>query len=185
MTKKLIHLVLYLFVVHNIAAQDTTFRFKTTGALTGYGRQIQIGEKYQPIFFAADLVWQMGRGEKRNFFAFYLEPQFNLVLTAKPLDFEVGTNIGLRYFQKLSPGFYLYQMLGAGPHYMSATIPRQATGFLFSDNLGVGFLKKLNDKRSLFLNVQFFVRHLSNASLKKPNGGVNTLNLRIGLSKQT
>ena len=184
MQQKLVLFFLYICISQNMAAQDATFRFKLTGALTGYGRQVLMEDKYQPIFFAADLVWQIGRGEKNSFFAFYLEPQFNLLLTEKPLDFEVGSNIGLRYFQKLSPGFYLYQMLGTGPHYLSAAIQRQASGFLFSDNLGIGFLKKLNEKKKLFINFQFIVRHLSNANFKQPNGGINTLNIRLGLSRQ-
>ncbi|MES2882505.1 MAG: acyloxyacyl hydrolase [Bacteroidota bacterium] len=184
MKQQLVLTFLYLCLGQNIVAQDSAFRFKLIGATSGYGREVQMDEKYQPIFFAADLVWQMGRGGQNKFFAFYLEPQFNLVLTAKPVDFEVGSNIGLRYFQKLSASFYLYEMLGSGPHYMSAVIPKQASGFLFSDNLGIGFLKRFNEKKRLFLNFQLFVRHLSNANFRNPNGGINTLNIRVGLSKQ-
>jgi hypothetical protein len=73
-------------------------------------------------------------------------------------------------------------MLGSGPHFMSATIRRQIDGFLFSDNLGIGFLKQVSGRRPIALNVQFFFRHLSNAGFKEPNGGINTLNLRVGVS---
>jgi hypothetical protein len=74
-------------------------------------------------------------------------------------------------------------MLGSGPHFITADLPRQAKGFIFSDNLAVGFFKGVNQKKGLFLNVQFRVRHISNAGLKLPNAGVNTLNVLVGLSK--
>jgi hypothetical protein len=174
---------LFFFLYSTMHAQDSSFRFKSSGAIIGYGRQINIETRYNPIFFAGDFSWQFGKARRKHFLAFYLEPQFNLVATVRPLDIEFGTNIGLRYYQQLSPRFYLYQMLGSGPHYITADLPRQAKGFIFSDNLAVGFFKGVNQKKGLFLNVQFRVRHISNAGLKLPNAGVNTLNVLVGLSK--
>jgi hypothetical protein len=164
-------------------SQDVLTKFKSAGAIVGYGRQINIETRYNPIFFAGDFSWQFGKERKKNFLAFYLEPQFNLVATVRPLDIEFGTNIGLRYYEHLAPGFFLYQMLGSGPHFITAELPRQAKGFIFSDNLAIGFFKQLNKENPLFLNFQFRVRHISNAGLKLPNSGVNTLNVLVGLSK--
>ena len=164
-------------------AQDSSYRFRSSGGLVGFGHEINIDTKYIPLFFMGDFSWQFGKQKRRDFLSFYMQPQFNLVLTEKPLDIEFGTNIGIRYHQQLSDDFYLYEMLGAGPHFITADLPRQAKGFIFSDNLGVGFYKKLSGKEPVFLNVQFVVRHISNASLKQPNAGVNTLNLMLGLSK--
>lgn len=172
-----------LLSVLTLKAQDPAYRFRSGGALVGYGKQINIDTRYDPIFFKGDFSWQFGKKKRKDFLAFYLEPQFNLVRTVKPLDIEFGTNVGIRYYQKLSEGFYLYQMLGSGPHYITADLPRQAKGFIFSDNLGVGFFKEVDHRRSLFLNFQFIVRHISNAGLKLPNAGVNTLNVVLGLSK--
>ena len=162
--------------------QEASFRFKSAGGVVGYGHEINIDSRYNPIFFMGDFSWQFGKTQRQDFLAFYLEPQFNLVATAKPVDIEFGSNIGLRYYQKLSQGFYLYQMLGSGPHFITADLPKQARGFIFSDNLALGFFKKLSAVRSLFLNVQLRVRHISNAGLKQPNAGVNTLGLLIGLA---
>jgi hypothetical protein len=83
----------------------------------------------------------------------------------------------------VNDGLYFYQMLGSGPHYISAHLDRQATGFIFSDNLAIGALTRLNRKQ-LFLNLQFRIRHISNANLKLPNRGVNSYNFFIGLSKR-
>ena len=135
------------------------------------------------FFFAGDFSWQFGKGERKKFLAFYLEPQFNLVATVKPVDIEFGTNIGLRYYQQLSSTFLLYQMLGSGPHFITADLPRQAKGFIFSDNLAFGFFREIRSKKALYLHFQFRVRHISNAGIKLPNAGVNTLNLLVGLSR--
>lgn len=164
-------------------AQDASSRFKSAGAVVGYGHEINIDTRYNPIFFAGDFSWQFGKEKRKDFLSFYMEPQFNLVATVRPLDIEFGTNIGLRYYQQLSPKIYLYQMLGSGPHFITADLPHQAKGFIFSDNLAVGFYKQVNEKKSLFLNFQFRVRHISNAGLKLPNSGVNTLNVLVGLAR--
>lgn len=177
-------LIICLLVILSDAAlaQEKPTRFRSAGAIVGYGHQINIETKYNPIFFAGDFSWQFGKTRKKNFLALYLEPQFNLVATIRPLDIEFGSNIGLRYYEQLAPGFLLYQMLGSGPHYITADLPRQARGFIFSDNLAVGFFKQLHKEKPLSLNMQFRVRHISNAGLKLPNSGVNTLNVLVGLS---
>ena len=175
---------LFIFLFHSTAStQDMIHRFKSAGGLIGYGHEINIDTKYNPIFFAGDFSWQFGKRERKEFLAFYLEPQFNLVATEKPLDIEFGTNIGLRYYQRISTKFLLYEMLGSGPHFITADLPRQAKGFIFSDNLAIGFFKEVSHQKSLYLNFQFRVRHISNAGTKLPNAGVNTLNVLIGLSK--
>ena len=173
------------FFLHSFRtnAQDSCYRFKSAGGLIGYGHEINIDTRYNPIFLMGDFSWQFGKTKRNDFLAFYLEPQFNLVATIRPVDIEFGANIGLRYYQQLSPKFYLYQMLGSGPHFITADLPRQARGFIFSDNLVVGFFKEVDQKRSLFLNFQFGVRHISNASTKQPNAGVNSLQVMVGLSR--
>lgn len=178
-----IFLLFFFLFFSKTQAQDSSLRFKSAGAIVGYGHQINIDTRYNPIYFAGDFSWQFAKKRSRRFLAFYMEPQFNLVATVRPLDEEFGTNIGLRYYQQLSNKFYLYQMLGSGPHFITANLPHQAKGFIFSDNLAVGFYQQLNEKKSLYLNCQFRVRHISNAGLKLPNSGVNALNVLVGLAK--
>ena len=73
-------------------------------------------------------------------------------------------------------------MLGSGPHFITADVKRQAKGFIFSDNAALGFMKSL-EKKALFLNFQMRWRHISNAGLKDPNGGVDSWNVLIGISR--
>ena len=180
--------LIVLFTTYKTQAQSLesnqgSHRFKTSGGLVGYGKSINTDTRYEPIYFSGDFSWSFNKiPRKRVFVAWYFEPQFNLVLTPRPVDIEFGANLGIRNYIKANDGLYFYQMLGSGPHYISAEVKRQANGFIFSDNLAIGAYTRVN-KKGLFLNLQFRIRHLSNAELKQPNGGINMWNVLIGLSR--
>jgi hypothetical protein len=163
--------------------RDSIRRFKTAGALVGYGHAFSNNTLYNIYYFMGDFSWSFSKQPKNNdFVSLYFEPQFNLVHTLRPLDVEFGANLGIRNYIRVNPGLYFYQMLGSGPHFISAKLDRQATGFIFSDNLFLGALTRL--KKDLFLNLQFGLRHISNANLALPNRGVNSINFRVGLSRR-
>ncbi len=163
-----------------LTAQEN-LRFKTSGGFTGYGYELNPEITYRVIYMAGDFSFPLGKKEKKNFFSWYLEPQFNFVKTNRT-DIEFGTNIGIRHHFKLGQRSWFYQMLGSGPHFISAELERQATGFIFSDNLAIGLLRQLKKDKPLLLNIQFRYRHISNASLKKPNSGIDNINLILGFS---
>ena len=168
----------------NVNAQDTgtTQRFKTKGGLIGYGKAINNNTDYKVFFLMGDFSWSFKRTvTKPIFLAWYFEPQINPVKTPRPLDIELGANLGLRNYICINPRFYLYQMIGSGPHYISAEVQRQAKGFIFSDNFAVGAFTGLK-KKNLFLNLQLRYRHISNAGLKSPNGGIDSWNFLVGVS---
>ena len=156
-------------------------RFKTSGGFTGYGYELNPGITYRVLYMAGDFSFPLGKKEKKNFFSWYLEPQFNFVKTERT-DIEFGTNIGIRHHIKLGQRSWFYQMLGSGPHFISAELERQATGFIFSDNLAIGLLRQMKKDKPLLLNIQLRYRHISNASLKKPNSGIDNINLILGFS---
>lgn len=193
MKRKLIcSAIVFLFLSSQLKAQSTETitpgHFKTIGGLTGWGTSISKNTHYQTYFFIADYSRSFKTPRKKDFVAWYAEPQFNLVKdsytpTSKiNLDYEFGLNLGIRNYVKINDGFYFYQMLGSGPHYISAQVGRQANGFIFSDNLAVGTFLRLT-KKNLFLNLEYVQRHISNANLKSPNGGVNSCNFTIGVSR--
>jgi len=179
----LVFLPLPLFCLF-ATAQSTPHRFKSTGVFTGTGFATDPGLYYRPYFFAADLSFQLSKKKRpKGFFTWYLEPQFNAVALENSTAIEFGTNIGIRNYIELSPGLFFYQMLGTGPHFISARLSRQARGFLFSDNLALGVLKQIRKQNPLFINVQLRQRHLSNGSLRHPNGGIDNFNILLGISK--
>ena len=165
-------------------AQEEPKHFKTIGGLTGYGKEFSDNVDYKTWFFMADISRSFSKPKKKVFLAWYAQPQFNLVkahTTPKnAFDTEFGLNLGIRNYIRINPGFYFYQMLGSGPHYISADLERQATGFIFSDNLMLGSLIRL--KKQVFLNLQFGVRHISNANINLPNRGVNSVIFMAGIS---
>lgn len=185
---KIISILLTAFFIlffQTIKAQDVEElqRFKTRGFLVGYGKAINKETNYRIIYLASDFSWSFRKYPKKKFFAaWYFEPQINPVRSNRPWDVEFGTNLGIRTYWKINNGFYFYQMLGSGPHFITADVKRQAKGFIFSDNAALGFMKGL-EKKNLFLNLQLRWRHISNAGLKDPNGGVDSWNVLIGISK--
>lgn len=167
---------------------ETSRHFKTIGGLVGWGNSFSKNTYYQTYFFMVDYSRSFKVPKKKDFAAWYAEPQFNFVRDSYTPeseinhDYEFGLNLGIRNYVKINDGFYFYQMLGSGPHFISAKVKRQASGFIFSDNLAIGTLLRLT-KQNLFLNIQYVQRHISNANLKAPNGGVNSYNFTIGLSR--
>lgn len=187
MKRKLIFFTLPVFIFcSETHAQTPTKHFKTIGGLTGWGTSIMKGTGYQTYYLLGDYSSSFKVPKKKDFLSWYAEPQFNFVKADSTkkgsVDYEFGLNLGIRNYVKINNGFYFYQMLGSGPHYVSAKIGRQANGFIFSDNLALGTLLRLNQK-GLFLNIQYVQRHISNAGLKDPNGGVNSCNFTIGFSR--
>lgn len=165
-------------------AQDTTARrFKTAGGMIGFGNAFSDNTYYKIFYLAADFSWSFTKfPKKKDFVAWYAEPQVNPVRTRRPWDLEFGVNLGIRNYVKFNENFYFYQMIGSGPHYMTARLDRQAHGFIFSDNFAIGTFTRLN-KKDLFLNLQFRMRHLSNANIELPNRGINSYNFLVGISR--
>jgi hypothetical protein len=187
MKRNFLFLILSFCFLSRVSAQDSVriTHFKTIGGLVGWGNSMMKGTGYKVYYIIGDYSSSFKVPKKKDFLAWYAEPQFNFVkgdYTPKGgIDYEFGLNLGIRNYVKINEGFYFYQMLGSGPHYVSAEIGRQANGFIFSDNLALGTFLKLRGE--LFLNFQYVQRHISNAGLKAPNGGVNSYNFVIGLSR--
>jgi hypothetical protein len=110
---------------------------------------------------------------------FLAQPQFNISRfrekdsipeIAGGLEFGLNGGILFRVYMlddRISP----YLCISAGPHYVSGVPDRQSPGFIFSDNLFTGLQIKLSN--SFYLDLRFGFRHISNAGLQNPNGGVN------------
>lgn len=157
------------------------------GLLAGRGTQQGLNVQYRyhvvilPLPEAYKTLWQK-RGWSLDLLT---HPQFNLT-RLRPVDnvfelkngIEFGLNCGLiaryRPLQQLG----IYAGLSAGPHYVSATPARQARGFIFSDNAFAGMQVKCAEDTWIDLRIGF--RHISNAGLREPNGGVNNLMLSGG-----
>jgi len=116
-----------------------------------------------------------------------VQPQYNTT-RYRPVDkatqeengFEYGLNIGVLLRKNIFEDFMsLYALISLGPHYVSGTPQRQASGFIFSDNLFVGMNLRLTN--NMYLDIRPGFRHISNAGLKSPNGGINNFVFTAGM----
>ncbi len=86
----------------------------------------------------------------------------------------------LKYGFPLTDRFYPYIEAGTGPYYMSLQTYEQSTQFNFVSAGGAGVIFFLKD--DLALNAGARYRHVSNASIKEPNGGIEAWEYLLGVS---
>lgn len=137
------------------------------------------GYYYEPVsFVAASSVWTRQR------WTIYLEGQFTRAATILNIreEYGAGGNLGIMYRQPLFPSLSMMGAIGAGPYYITVQTDRQASGFIFSDNFEAGFTKSFK-KFGTKLQMRFRFRHISNAGLKEPNGGIDNFFVFIGIVK--
>ncbi|MDI6776689.1 MAG: acyloxyacyl hydrolase [Syntrophales bacterium] len=144
--------------------------------ITGFGTS-EINEgHYQPVL----LIWHLGIDLKKYFpkmkdwkgsLSGYLEPQFNPV-TDPETDFEFGIGLGVQYTHPLTDKLSAYISGSVGPHYISVVTRDQANGFIFSNAIGAGLYFFLTKNSAI--NLGYRLRHISNATLAKPNRGIDT-----------
>src|SRR5687768_9030047 len=106
---------------------NTKFRSKGADVGLAFDRN-QIG--YDVYMLAADLSRSFRQSRKKVFLSWYCQPQVNIVtdasMPANDLDCEFGVNLGIRNYIKINDGFYLFQMAGSGPHFITAEVARQS-----------------------------------------------------------
>lgn len=129
---------------------------------------------YAPVLLVGHRARPLGR-RRPTPWAWYLEPQ----LAFDRDEWEGGVNAGVRYQRRLVGVVSAYALAGLGPHYLSYDSRRQTAGFIFSDNVALGLVLGRGGVR-LRLEARF--RHLSNANLTKPNGGLNHVFGMVGIT---
>ena len=154
----------------------------------GYGFQsgLDVNYFYEVYLFQYQYYFTLAGKEKWAFEAI-AQPQFNLTRFKESDDspvitrgYECGLNAGLLLRGNLIIGrMSPYIFISTGPHYISGAPDRQSPGFIFSDNLFTGLNIGLNE--AISFDLRFGFRHISNAGLEDPNGGINTFVVNIGL----
>ena len=180
-----------VFCSNTISAQENLIfdnsRHKI-GFVSGYGNQsmLNVLYDYRVCFFQFQYYYSL-LGKQTWDLEILAQPQYNITkykykdYFTDDLDgYEVGLNIGILIRGNLVKKYLsFYGLLSSGPHYVSGVPRRQANGFIFSDNISIGMNVRLI--KSLYLDVRSGIRHISNAKLKSPNGGVNNFIINIGV----
>jgi hypothetical protein len=158
--------------------------FTEMGFITGFGSGSLPEGSYQPVF----LIGHFGVDLKRYFsglknhlgtLSVFLEPQVNPVVNPQT-DFELGIGVGIQYMYPVMDKLSIYVLGSVGPHYISVVTTKQANGFIFANSIGAGFYYYLTKDSAI--NVGYRFRHMSNANLADPNGGIDTNSGVIGYS---
>lgn len=206
MSKKvlIIFLSLNIFLaVPTVFAQDSLayYHKNRLGFATGTGVQyigqlVGIGRKgftvasnyyYHVNFYEIQFYHTLKKHPKYQF-DLLVQPQYNVSRyglypeseAADYLDsYEYGLNLGLLYRRNWGGGpLSYYVALSTGPHYASGVPHRQISGFLFANNMFAGLNLKVY--KTLYADVSFGLRHMSNAGTRLPNAGVNNLVFKEG-----
>jgi len=94
--------------------------------------------------------------------------------------YEYGVNFGTFIHHKfIWDEVRFYGQFSVGPHYVSGAPSRQSPGFIFSDNASIGWI--FNVESNTFIFIGMGIRHISNAKLKLPNGGINNTIVQAGI----
>ncbi len=133
------------------------------------------GETYQPLLvgFTYHLPFYQTKG-KFNI-GVDIMPHLGVAKFEKTAH-EAGVNVQFNFNYALSVRDIISVRGGAGPHYVTVQTAKQASGYIFSDNIALSYRRKIQD-----YNVGIFVgiRHISNAGLQQPNDGIDNIMLSL------
>ena len=159
------------------AAKDSgPIWFTESGLVTGIGTGSISEGNYEPVL----IIWHLSKDLAPYFnslaghrwsLSFICEPQVNPVFNPHS-DLEFGIGVGLKFRYPITDKLVPYLLGAVGPHYVSVQTKDQASGFIFSNTIGAGIEYRFNRKYAM--NIGYRLRHISNAGLKSPNGGINT-----------
>ena len=99
-------------------------------------------------------------------------------LTEKNIH-QLAAHLGVSLNWFINPKIAVFGYGSIGPMWTSQLTERLAAGFAFSYNIGLGV--KVKYKEHFWVSNTLVIRHESNADLKFPNSGHNSVGLRLGL----
>lgn len=150
---------------------------------------------YKPVMVQVEFQKPISSSRNSSWYLdYFIQPQLNfvrfkegLLSTVNPAtvnSWETGVNAGLIVYKSfyttaMSEKAVAYFLISSGPHYVSSTPSRQSKGFIFSDNWRFGV--RIPVHKSLSLDLRGGRRHISNANLNPPNGGINNKVAGLGL----
>jgi hypothetical protein len=186
--KKSIYLIsiIFLCLINEAFSQDGEkyINQKAKGGMLSFGLTyyaLPENVTYRPLLLQG--YFHKPLYKTKNFFNVSLDflPQYNLVILNKQLDVEFGTNVYLDFGFQLSKSSILSLIIGSGPHFITVETSKQINGFIFSDTFLLAYKQKIDD--NLELGIFSGYRHLSNASIKQPNNGIDNIMFGVCLAK--
>lgn len=165
------------------------------GISLGYGNQVikifgggvdlNVNYLYEVYLFEANYITSLYSGETWNVESLlnlvygYSNFKSNINNPEKVKSSEISINSGFLIKKNIwDDGLKIYFASSIGLIYAEALPERQKSGFMFCGNYSIGLQIKLDNSHYLDLRTGF--RHISNAGLKRPNGGINNWMVNFG-----
>lgn len=117
--------------------------------------------------------------ETKGILEFQLEPFISPIFSPES-NLELGLGMMFKYAFPLTDSFMPYLKVGSGPMYFTLQTQEQSTQFNFATSGCAGFSWFF--KEDVSLDCEYRFRHMSNASIKHPNNGINTETILVGLT---
>ncbi len=153
------------------------------------GVDLKVDYSYEIIFAQFNYVhplleknlWNLGFIFQSEYGITLYKLNSNFLTNSKSFEFGISGGMILSY-KIFNENLHLYLLVAAGPHYSERSPERQVPGFMFFSNYDMGFNFLIN--KNLHLDFRTGFRHLSNASLQNPNGGINNWIVTLGFLYQ-
>jgi len=173
-------IVIFLFISNSPVLGMESIEF-----LSGYLKApLKDKEDYEalPIYVSFNfdvkpLIENFGVGFKGNLHL-SVEP-FITPTIAPDANIELGVNFLAKYIFPLGGKIKPYIKGGLGFLYMSQHTREQSTQYNFLPQVGVGCSYFINEEKALSFEYRY--RHLSNASFKSPNSGIDSTIYLVGM----
>lgn len=157
--------------------------------IIGLGVDLNVDYSYEIFFAQFNYIysffnnewWDIGFNLQSEYGITYY--QLNKKFLAELRSQEVGISGGIMISSKVMTDILnLYLLFSLGPHYSQRSPERQVSGFMFNSNYDIGVNIFMRD--NLLFDFRTGFRHLSNANLRNPNGGINNWIISFGLIYQ-
>ncbi len=177
--------LLMFFTYSNLVAQEGTkfINHKSIGGFISVGLpiyELEEGLQYQPFIIGGALHLPFYQTKGRFNIALDLTPQVGFVPYAGKMEYEFGLNFIFSFGYQIGDNSLLSVNVGTGPHFITATIERQSSGFIFSDHFNIAYKKRINKYQ---LGATVGIRHISNAGFEEPNLGVENIGVGVSFAK--
>lgn len=180
-------------IISTLGAQtfEKDHRRHTMGVMVSQGGQALLDVQYRYLVTLLQAEYQFSVLRKGSWqFHLMAQPHYGISRfnfdNADPVNasgYEVGLNLGLQLEREIrGTNAAIYMGAGTGPHYLSEATHRQSEGLIFSSNLFMGITYRFSAMYELDLRTAF--RHISNAGLQLPNGGINNSLVGVGLFRR-
>jgi len=161
---------------------------KSYGALAFVGVPLYLlpeGFNYVPLLLGGYFHFPLIMTRKRINLAINIIPLVGVVPSTPGTDYEMGVDAFLELSIAISKKSIISVNIGSGPYFISVETEKQANGYIFSNYLLLAYKRRLALNREKTWEINFYggVRHISNARLKDPNFGIDSVIFGIGFGR--